>query len=687
MARKRWNIAATDKQQALQLAESCGIDPFIAIILMARGCSTPDAVKNFFAGSECLASPFELKDMDRAVSRIQRAIDEFEKISIYGDYDADGITSTALLYSYLTSVGADVSYYIPEREDGYGLSRDAIDKIKEQGTSLIITVDNGIVAADEIAYANGLGIETVVTDHHLPGEVLPPAKAVVDAHRSDCTSHFKGLAGVGVAYKLVCAIESCGCDELLDEYADLVAIGTIADVMPLYDENRVFVKAGINLIQNAPRMGVAALLSAAGIKASDIDSENISYYIAPRINAASRMGKASRAVSLLLSETEDEAMQLAEELCSDNTNRKRFEQEVSAEAIRQIEEKKLYTDRIIVVSGNGWPHGVVGIAASRIMEKYGRPAVIFSVENGEAVGSGRSMKGFNLHQCISSCGDLLLKFGGHELAAGVTIKEDDIDEFRRRVNEYAKNNSKIMPFACIDIDCKLNPAGVGLETVEAMKPLEPFGSSNKRPIFGFFDVKLERITPSSDKKHLRLTFSRGSTSFSLMKFSTTADEFKFLPGDRLDLAVTLAENLYNGNRYLRINLVDMRPAGIDYDEYLRQIRVYECLNRGEDDIDISASCIPDRDTLASIYRYIRSNGEICCDDDSISLRLGMAESYCKVMLALDIMSELGLIEVSRVNGLIKANIININGKVNIDESVLMKRVKAINEAKEKQAAV
>ena len=334
MARKKWKIAATDKAQAIALAKHCGIDPFIAIILMARGYNTPEEIKKFFSGDEHLSSPLELKDMDKAVERIQRAVDEFEKIIIYGDYDADGITSTALLYSYLNSIGADVSYYIPEREEGYGLNIKAIDKIKDQGVSLIITVDNGIVASDEIEYALSFGIETVVTDHHLPSETLPNAKAVVDPYRNDCLSQFKGLAGVGVAYKLVCALEGCSCDELLDEYADLVAIGTIADVMPMCDENRIFVRGGINLIQNSTRMGISALLSAAGIKTADIDSENISYYIAPRINAASRMGNASRAVKLLLSENEGEAMQLAEELCSDNTSRRQSEVEVSADAVR-----------------------------------------------------------------------------------------------------------------------------------------------------------------------------------------------------------------------------------------------------------------------------------------------------------------------------------------------------------------
>ncbi len=686
MARKKWNIAPTDKAEALRLAESCGIDPFIVIILMARGCKTPEDIKSFFAGGDCFAPPLELKDMDRAVKRITKAIDGFEKTVIYGDYDADGITSTVLLYSYLTSVGADVSYYIPEREEGYGLNAGAIDKIKEMGASLIITVDNGVVASDEIEYAKSLGIDTVVTDHHLPAESLPQAEAVVDPHRGDCPSRFKGLAGVGVAYKLVCALEDCGCGELLDEYADLVAIGTIADVMPLRDENRVLVRTGINLIKNAPRPGISALLAAAGIKAENIDAENVSYYIAPRINAASRMGSASRAVKLLLAESGEEAEELAAELCSDNTSRRLSEQEVSAAAISQIEEKGLYTDRVIVVCGEGWPHGVVGIAASRIMERYGLPVILLSAENGEAVGSGRSIRGFNLHECISSCSDLLVKFGGHELAAGVTIREEDVERFRRRVNEYAEKNAKIMPFSCIDIDCKLNPAGVGLNTVEAMKPLEPFGSANKRPVFGFFDVKLERVTPSADKKHLRLTFSKGDTSFSMMKFSTTAEEFRYIPGDKLDLAVTLGENLYNGVKSLRINLADMRPSGIDYDEYLRQIRLYECISRGEE-VDIDDSCIPDRETLAKIYRIIRASGEICFDSDTICLRLGMPESYCRVMLALDIMNEMGLAKVSRLNGFIKADIINISGKVNIADSAVMRRITAMNKSGGKQDAV
>ncbi len=675
MIRKKWNIAAADKAGAYRLSEKCGIDPFVALVLIARGIDTPEKISAFFMREEDLGSPYELCDITRAAQRINRAVDNFERILIYGDYDADGITSTVLLYSYLTDRGADVIYYIPDRGEGYGMSFSSVDNIKEQGVSLIITVDNGVTAVEEIKYAAGLGIDVVVTDHHIPGDELPPAAAVVDPHRKDCPSRFKGLAGVGVAYKLVCALEECECGELLSEYADLLAIGTVADLMPVTTENRVFIKQGIKMIREGTRTGLRALIKAAGIS-GEITADTLGYYIAPRINAAGRMGNASRAVSLLMEENEESAIAMAEELCGENTSRKQAEQEIVTGALLKIEEAGYYKDRIIVVSGEGWPQGIVGIAASRILEKYGAPVIVFSAENGEAVGSGRSIKGFNLHECINSCADILVKFGGHELAAGVTIKEDDLDEFRRRVNEYAAKKCRFMPFACIDIDCKLNPKGANLHTVEALKTLEPFGSSNKRPIFGFFGLRLDKIQPSADRKHLRLTFSRGGSSVTLMKFSTAREDFPYTEGDILDVAVTLTENIYQGNTYLRINLIDMRPAGIGGDDHLNQVRAYECFCRGEAVGDIPKEYIPGREIIAKIYRYIRENGGFAFTEDMLCLKLGMPEGYCSVMLSLDIMEELSLISLRRENGMIRAQITEVDGKVDLESSLILQKLKS-----------
>ncbi|MBR5134976.1 MAG: single-stranded-DNA-specific exonuclease RecJ, partial [Clostridia bacterium] len=446
MSFRRWTFAPIDKEAAATLASECDIDAFLALLLTARGITDPEEAAALLEGEEELGDPFAFADMDAAVERIQTAIDRGEHIAVFGDYDADGVTATVLMVTYLREKGANVSYRLPRREEGgYGLHIDTVDAFARDGVSLIVTVDNGISSIEEVAHANALGIDVVVTDHHQPQGELPAAVAVVDPHREDCESEFKWYAGVGVAFKLVCAME--GDDEFaLERYADLVALGTLADVMALQGENRRLVREGLALINRQTRVGLAALAEEAGAGGRRQTSSSAVFTLAPRINAAGRMGDPDAAVALLLSESPDEAAMLAKRIAQFNVERQKTETEIMAEVTAYIDANPdVMAQRVIVLSGQQWFSGVVGIIAARVLEKYGKPCILLSVQDGVAKGSGRSVTGFSLFDAIASCEDMLLNYGGHQLAAGLGLEPSRVDEFRRRINEYAEKTSPDMP--------------------------------------------------------------------------------------------------------------------------------------------------------------------------------------------------------------------------------------------------
>ena len=637
MGMKKWQISDFDKALAKELADECDVDPIIALIASARGYTDPAALEEFLSDEPYFEDPRTICDIEKAAEIINAEIEIGGKIAVFGDYDCDGVTATALMFSYLSGRGADCVYYIPDRfQEGYGMNISAVKKLKNEGISLLITVDNGIACHNEIKLAKELGISVVVTDHHLPADTLPEADAVVDPHRVDCLSEFKEICGAEVAFKLICVMEDKEPEELLPYFADLLSVAVSADVMPLTAENRAIVKYGVEKLKTAPATGLSAVLNVAGISDDSLNAGKITFGIAPRINAAGRMGSAKRAVELLLCDNMLKALGIAGEIDDANAERQRIEKEIFAQAVEIIEEKGYKYDRVIVVDGENWHNGVVGIVASRITERYGCPSVVIS-RNGEvASGSGRSIEGFSLYNAIKAASDLLLKFGGHELAAGVGLKSENIGLFRQKINEYAARLDYVPPV--LKLDCRLNPSALSLDLAEALKDLEPFGHGNPTPLFGVYGVRLTRITPIGGGKHLRLLFSKGENSFQALLFGMTPERFCFEVGDLLDTAVTVDTNLYNGELSLSVQIKALRMSGTDDEQLFKEIDSLNNYMSGRDfDVDL---LLPTRAETGVIYKFIAA-GPV--SEDRIKYLHLNTVGYAKTVISLMTLTELGLI--------------------------------------------
>ena len=674
LAVKQWQVSECDKDLVARIAQKHNIDPFAAWIAVSRGLVSDEQISEFFFYEDIeLSDPFSYIDMDLAVERINRAIDNFERIAIFGDYDADGVTATALLCSYLEIREANFFYDLPKREEGYGLSNEVIDRLHAGGAELIITVDNGINSVTETEYAKSLGIDIVITDHHRAGDVIPPACAVVNPHRPDCPSLFKELAGVGVAFKLVCALEGGEGEEMLEEFSDLVTIGTIADIIPIIGENRKIVSHGIEKISSEPRPGIFALRQCAGNIDKPFNSLSVAFTIAPRLNAAGRMSSSMQALQLLLSDDDEAASFLAEEIEVRNQQRQKTENDILELAVSQLENNPdAALDKIIICDGEGWHQGVIGIVASRIVEKYGRPCLIISRDGDIAKGSGRSLPGFSLFDALSAVSSTLIKFGGHTLAAGITLESANIGAFRKAINEYAKSIE--MPFPVQRIDMKLNPSGISTDILHSLSVLQPFGTGNPTPVFGLFKMKIDSITPLSGGKHIRLNLSKNNTHISAVKFGISPEDFEFPSGSTVDLAVTLDANTYMGETRVSILVKSIRFSSFDHDEHLKGIRAYYDLRRGDTPAQPYSALVPDREFIGKIYKALRSHGgefrsydHLCIETDN--LRRGV----CPVLLSLDALSELRLIEISE-NGSI--HIIENAQKANLDDSAVLKKAKS-----------
>ena len=676
MSRKKWIVKSGDKEYATKLSEELGISPYAALIASTRGIKTAEEAKDFFGiGEHKSIDPMDFPDMYAAVKRVQKALDEFERIAVYGDYDADGVTSTALLYSYLEMQGADVVYYVPNRHtEGYGLSYEAIDKLSMMGVKLIITVDNGISAVEEAKYINELEMDLVITDHHLPSDSLPQAAAVVDPHRADCNLDFKDYAGVGVAYKLICALEGEE-NGITDSFVDLVTIGTIADVMPLVKENREFVRCGVEMFADSDRTGIQALMEAAGLSERKINSTSIAFGICPRINAAGRMGSADRAIRLLLSEDYDEAVMLAQEINDENTARQHTEQEILTQADEQIRSNPGWKyQNVLVVAGEGWHDGVVGIVASRLVEKYGKPTLVITVDGEDAKGSGRSIEGFNLYDAICCCGDCLTHFGGHMLAAGIGLKASNIPVFRQKINKYA--DSIEMPYPIQNIDFKLNPACVNTEMLETVSQLEPFGAGNPQPIFGLYNMTVADIQPIGNGKHLRVILERNGISIQTLKFRTLQADFPFVRGDIVDAAVGLEPNEYLGQLRVSVLLRNIKLHDMVEDDLFSSMRDFSMLMRGRKDGFDAELLIPQRETTAKVYRYIRSAGRWNYDIETLCHRLDFwAEDYGQVAVSVEAMLEMGILRRDENEGL---SVPKTSEKVNLQDAPILRRLAEIS---------
>ena len=659
----------------IQTAEDLNIDPHAVLLAYTRGIEDVYAAAEFF-GLEPAdeAFPLDFPDMDKAVERIRKAVDDFESIAVYGDYDVDGITATAVLYSYLEDLNANVSYYIPDRHtEGYGLSKSAVDKLHDRGVKLIITVDNGISAIEEAKYIKELGMELVITDHHLPSEELPDAVAVVDPHREDCLLEFKDYVGAGVAYKLICALEG-EADEATEKYIDLVALGTVADVMPLLCENRSIVKRGLYKIAESPCIGISALRGAAATTEKEPTSSELAFALSPRINAAGRMGNAERGLKLLISTDRKEAQLLAEEISEENTSRQKTEQEITALALEQIENTpSMMYDSVLVVDGEDWNDGVIGIVASRLAELYGRPAIVISRNGETAKGSGRSIDGFSLYDALNAVKDTLTHFGGHKLAAGLGVESARIDEFRKAINAYASQFE--MPFMIQRIDYKLKLHSINETLLEIAETMEPCGAGNPQPVFGLFNMKIESITPIGSGKHLRLELSRAGSRIQAVKFSCTAAEFPFEKGDFVDLAAGIKRNEYMNRVSVSIIIKNIRPHGVNEEKLLHDIRLFERLMRGgELNTSEASQMLPDRELNAAVYRFIRSRGGWDYGTEILCTRLN-EERYAAVMCSIEAMKQLSLLEADGDRLRLPASV----AKVSFEDAAIIKRLKALTE--------
>lgn len=668
MSHKKWVVRSADKERATALSEKFNIDPFIAYMLTARGMDDDLTVSKFLSSSFETVSPFNFADMEEAAFAIGEAVDFGEKICIYGDYDCDGVTSTALLLSYLRSEGADVFAYIPDREcEGYGLNNDAIDQIKAQGADLIITVDNGISSVDEAEYIYSLGMRLVITDHHQLGDTLPRAEAVVNPHREDNELDFREYCGVGVAFKLICAMDEENTDALIDEYIDLVAIGTIADVVPLLGENRSFVKRGLEKINKNPRNSLIPFRNTA--KDREFTSNDVAFQLCPRINAMGRMGSAMDAVEFLLSTDTAECEEKYALLSKQNSARQDVEKSILDSIEQQIKaEPRLVSGRVIVIAGEGYHHGVIGIVASHILERYGKPTFIIGIdEEGIARGSARSINGFNIHEAISACADDLIKFGGHPLAAGITLTKDKIDDFRRHINEYALKNYEVMPPQELVIDCKLSPHYLNLELVNNIAVLEPYGAENPSPVFGVYNMSVVGISGMSENKHTRLELEKKGKRIRVAKFGISPDALPYKVGDKVNIAVKVSKNLFNGKVYLSLQAVDICLYGIDDDKYFREKNDYDLYkSTGR----ATPSLYPDREACALIYKYLRTNGGFDYSLDDLYFRLQNDVTYGQLLNAVKAFSQAGLIE---YNGKISLN--PNPGKVDLQSTTVLKTLK------------
>lgn len=558
----KWQIYEINEEQIEKISQENNINKLIATILSNKGITEKEQIEKFLNPTRSdFHDPYNMPDMEKAVERILKAKQNNEKVIIYGDYDVDGITSITVLKSFLKDIGIDAAYYIPNRiDEGYGLNIPAVENIAKEGYNLMITVDCGITCIDEINRANELGMEVIVTDHHEVGDSLPNAIAVVDCKRKDNKYQCRDLAGVGVAFKLTQALAiKLGLDEKeYLKYLDIVCIGTISDIVPLVDENRVISKLGLMLVNQTKNIGLKGLLNVSGYK--KIDSLAISFGVAPRINACGRMGHADEALKLFLSDNYNEVQKLTTTLNDYNRIRQEIEKTIYEEALVQIEKNKFEQNNTIVVAGNNWHHGVIGIVSSKITEMYFKPSILLCLEDGVATGSGRSIPGFDLHNALTKCQNELVRFGGHSMAVGLTIKEENIQKFSEDLEKIAKDQHTEDIIPVIKIDAKISISQINQEMVKSLKLLEPFGEANKMPVFLFKGLKIDSIRALSEGKHLKLTLKEDNTIVDALGFNkgSLADEYRI--GEQVDVVGTLEINSFNGVDSIQILIKDIMKS-------------------------------------------------------------------------------------------------------------------------------
>ena len=716
---KNWIIKSSDTPEFCSkieaIASALGINPVVAKLLYNRGYEDEVSAKSFiYMESEMLSNPFLLKDVEKGIEAVRAAIRNNVKITVYGDYDVDGVTSVCTLYLYLKSLGADVEYYIPNRAgEGYGVSTAAIDAIKETGSTLIITVDTGITANEEVEYARSVGVDFIITDHHECRAEIPSALAVINPHRPDCEYPFKELAGVGVVFKFICAFEErvfekkrrAAAEKIFSSYADLVAIGTIADVMPLKEENRIIVRYGLSMIENTERVGLAALIDAASSrteiqrssqkrKKTKITSGYIGYTLAPRINAAGRIKTASMAVELFLSEDRARAFEIAEELCRTNKERQAEENKIMREAYSKIEGYDIENNPVIVLDADNWHHGVIGIVSSRITEKYSRPSILVSFEGNEGntpssedvgKGSGRSIKGMNLVDALCYCSDHLVKFGGHELAAGLSVTRGELQSFIKKINEYAKTNlSDEDMIPTVEADCVLRFEDVNLSLAKNLQILEPYGVSNPPPVFVMRGVTVNEISGVSDGKHTKLSLGNGKGFVSAMYFSNSPSSLGVYVGDKIDVLFNLDINEWGGRECVQLIVRDLKPSQSQqsmFDEEKARFEEIKCGAPFSEDEDI----MPTREDFAAVYKLVagsfRAGTDTLSHRDITSRFRGDCDTrrigYAKLKIIIMVFKELNILGITDVSEEVyKFSLHYTTSKTELDKSNILRRLRS-----------
>lgn len=676
MKYRAWQVNRPDEGKAESLAKALGISNLLARTLVGRGYADPEQARALLE-NEPMSDPFLMKDMDKAVKRIHQAVDNGEPIVIFGDYDVDGITATALLYEYLRNLGAEtVRCRLPSREDdGYGLNKNVLQKLAEKGYHFIITVDNGISAIEEADYAKQLGMELVITDHHLPAERLPDAVAVVDPQREDDESPFKGLSGAGVAFKLCAALDGCSANEMLDYCGDLAAIGTVADVMPLVGENRTLVREGLAQLQDTIRPGLAALTEVAGVADREVTAETVSFALAPRLNAAGRMNDAALALRLLLCEDPERAQEMAEELSQKNQDRQAAEQQIMQQAQNQLNEHpERIQDKVILVWGEGYHPGVIGIVASRLVEMYARPVIVIGIQNGEGRGSGRSVPGFNLHAAIGSCAELLVRYGGHALAAGLTVHQDNIEKFRLKINEWAAKEYPVLPSMPFQLDVPVKLSELTVPEVAGLSALAPYGNGNPSPVFLLENVVLDGIYPVSGGKHSRLRLRQNDQILYAAYFGMAPEQLPYEVGASLDAAISLAVFEGRNGPMISGRIKEIRPAGLS-NEAAQYADLFEAFCAGiETDEQQRQKLLPTREETATLYRMIRGGRVRCADLQPLFACTG-AQNAGKTLTGLMALTQLNLIGETEKSGVRYYQVLPVAQKQDLASAPILRKLR------------
>ena len=655
---KRWVYLDSDTDENIVYAyrKLLNVSPLVAKVMVNRGIKDAGEAKRFVEKSvDSLHSPFLIKDMDKAVDRIKSALENNEKITVYGDYDVDGITSTTILVSFLRKNGALVDAYIPDRQnEGYGVNREAIERISKGGTKLIITVDTGITASDEVEYAKGLGTDVIVTDHHECKDSVPDAVAVINPKRTDCTYPFKELAGVGVAFKLICALAGGDAKEILDEYSDIVALGTIADVVSLTGENRIIASVGLEKLKTNPNLGLSEVVKTIGTTQKWNSSAVVSYSIAPRINAAGRMSSAMTAVNLLLTEDREEAEKLAGELDRENKERQNRESVIFDEAVELLHDEKYADKKVLILAKRGWHHGIIGVVASRICDKFQKSCILISIEDDKCKSSGRSMSGINLFDGLSGCADILENFGGHAYAAGFSIKEENIEELDRRLNEYAETvlNSRVSRE--ILVDAKVNIEDVTLSAVRETEILGPYGVGNKMPTIAIENARISDIRTLSGGKHCRFLAEANGKKIEVIAFGKSKIATDYIVDDSVDIAGEMNINIYNGQSRVQIIMEDVKFSG---------------------------ESIPEREDFVMVYKFLKGMGNtIECDIMDLRRKIsdytGSVFTREKLENIILVFEDVNILEYSQTGDSIKISLVPTpkGTKINITASQVYKEM-------------